>query len=87
MIYFFSKDQQLVALGTIQPFSRPLSGYWLQFNWLEIGKAVKLNKRLLLVSCLRVSGVIFSLRQFLLHGAHRDPLALYFILKISKQLY
>jgi hypothetical protein len=63
-----------VTLGTIQPFSRPLNGYWLHLNWIEIGKTVKLNTRLYLVSWLRISGVIFALPQRIHHGVHRDLL-------------
>jgi len=63
MIYFFSKYKQLLALGTIQPFSRPLNGYWFQFNCLEIDKVVKLNTWLYLLSWLRMSGVMFAIPQ------------------------
>jgi len=87
MIYFFSKDEQLLALGTNQPFSHHLNGYWLHFHWLEIGKAVELNTRLYLVSWLRMSGIIFALSQCLHRDVHRDPPTLYFILNVSKPRY
>jgi hypothetical protein len=87
MIYFFSKDEQLLALETIQHFNHLLNGYWLHFHWFEIVKAVKLNTGLYLVSWLRMSGVIFALPKCLHHGVYRDPSPLFFTLNVSKPRY